>query len=865
MMKQYFELKKEYKDCILFFRLGDFYEVFFEDANIAQKELDLTLTKRHAGEDSPPMCGVPHHSAQVYINRLSEKGYKIAICEQMEVANSNSKGIVKRKVVRIVTPGTNLESLNDQYIASVTKMDNCYALSFCNTSACQWKVTQLENNEKKVIDEIAKYMPVECLINSQVQGTKVEKFLIQECNSLLQLDPDEKNTVNDSLTALEKHFGHKLPLHSDILVVCAYALLRYLIQTSGTILEHLQTIEFYNINHYVYMGIETVRSLELIETMKDKAKKGSLFNILDNTITPMGKRELKNWILKPLIDKQHILRRQDAVTNLTQDMFLYKDLFNNVKYISDLEKFMAKIGYRTCLPKDLITFKESIFYLTNIKSLLQYGSSQEIYNMSQNLDTLEDIQHLINNSIEDDPATNITNGGIIKKTYNKTVNELRSLQENSQEALKNIEDHERERTGIKNLKIKYNRVFGYFIEITNANKNLVPDNYIRKQTLSNCERYVTEELKNLEEKILHAKEQLNNLEQALYLEIIDKIAKNTARVIETSRQMAKLDAYMSLALLARENNYVCPTFIEDGEINILEGKHPVAENIIGSELFIANDTHLGHEDSQILLITGPNMGGKSTYMKQVALITLMAQIGSYVPAKEAQITIVDKIFTRIGASDDLVTGKSTFMVEMNEVANILTGATSDSLLILDEIGRGTSTLDGLSIAQAIIEYVSTSKIAAKTLFSTHYHELPKLVSNRGNIKNYKATIQQTKDDLIFLHKIEEGIAGKSFGIEVAKLAGLPTNVIYRANEILQKLDMKNRSMVNNMDDIEDVIDVINVVDTNGHEKFYPIVDSVEASNYKAMTEKLESIDIMDLTPRKAIETIEYFQSLLVND
>jgi len=841
MLKQYFEIKKKYSDCLLFFRLGDFYEMFFDDAVFASQELELTLTKRN-GEDSPPMCGVPHHSVDSYILKLTNKGYKVAICEQIENSNE-SKGIVMRDVVRVITPGTSLESANDNYIACVVRLKNSYALSFCNVTACEWKAIQIEKNSKQVIDAISKHMPVECLINTEVMGSDIEKFLIQECNALVQSLPEITNLKEE----LNNHFENSVlqRINTDVLVLCVGSLLHYLTSVSKNSLIHLTDLQLYTIAENMYLGTEVIKNLELIETLHDKSKKGSLLSILDKAVTPMGKREIKNWILTPLLDKSQILLRQDAVAELVQNIFLASDLREYLKSIYDLEKIVAKIGYKTCNAKDLIVLKDSILYLAAIQDLIATTTSTELSTISRNLDILEDIYTLINSAINEDAPLSIKDGGIIKKTYSSEVFKLKDIKDKGASWLVEIEARERESTGIKNLKIKYNKVFGYFLEVTNSNKNLVPEHYTRKQTLVNCERYITEELKDIEEQILNADSLICQLEYDIFMEVVQKIETNIKRILETSKNIAKLDAYISFSAVAISNNYVRPTITTNGEINIAAGRHPVAETIIGTQSFISNDTGLGQEDTQIALITGPNMGGKSTYMKQVGLIVILAQIGSFVPATSAEISVVDKIFTRVGASDDLISGKSTFMVEMSEVSNILINATSNSLLILDEIGRGTSTLDGLSIAQAVIEYIAINKVGAKTLFSTHYHELPQLVNQYANIKNYCVTVQQNKNSLIFLHKIAEGVAGKSFGLEVAKLAGLPVDVLHRAGQILSKLDAEK----------------LNTTNSEVLPAFSQSYD-IESHDYDDLVNTINEINIMDLTPAKAIETIQQLKNLV---
>ncbi|OOB78856.1 MAG: DNA mismatch repair protein MutS [Epulopiscium sp. Nuni2H_MBin001] len=838
MMQQYFQVKNRYASCIVFFRLGDFYELFFEDALVASKELEIALTGRECGlKEKAPMCGVPAHAVNNYITKLVENGHKVAICDQVEEA-SEAKGLVKRDVIRVVTPGTILEGVEaskNNYIASIVKLNNNYGLSFCDISTANWVATLVENNEKKVMDEIAKFMPAECLISPELEVSDLTKFLGLQCKALVEVIPEHILDEESAVDKLKSHFDvlalEGIGLKDNCATTFAVAsLLNYLKDTQKTSLEHLKRVNIYNVNEFMLLDSSTCRNLELCETLKDKKKKASLLWVLDNTKTSMGARYLRQAVLQPLIDKESIERRLGAVEEILDDVFLQSEIKEALIKIYDIERLATKVSYGACTAKDLVHLKYSLAKLPIIKTLLSETCSEELTSMHEQLDTLEDVFELINNAIIDEPPLSVKDGNFIKEGFNSEVDRLQTIKQQGASWLRDIESEEKEKTGIKNLKIKYNKIFGYFLEVTNSHTELVPDYFIRKQTLSNCERYITQELKEIEEDILGAEEKLIALEYDLFVSIRDEVKLHTHRLLTMSENIAKLDMYASLADVAYKNNYKRPTITDEDKIEIKEGRHPVVEQIIGQHAFIANDTFLDQQLDQISLITGPNMAGKSTYMRQVALIVLMAQIGSFVPADEATIGIVDRIFTRVGASDDLASGQSTFMVEMMEVSNILCSATSKSLLILDEIGRGTSTIDGLSIAQAIIEYIADkNKIGAKTLFATHYHELTDLVSDYECIKNYCVAIKEMGEDIIFLHKIALGSIDHSYGIQVAKLAGLPSKVLQRANELRLKTDTKPTRPVKNVD--------------------------------SQLVSAVKQIDVRNLTPIDAFKALERLQQL----
>lgn len=799
MMRQYLEIKEKCKDCILFFRLGDFYEMFFEDAEVVSRELELVLTGKSCGlEKRAPMCGVPFHASRMYISKLISKGYKVAICEQLEDP-ATTKKLVKRGIVKIITPGTYtdssfLEDTRNNYIMSMYNdiKSNMCALCFVDVSTGEFNCTEFIIDEALIMNELSKFNPREILVqedaNEKILSLIKERFNVT-CTSL-----DNECFEKDALEHLKKQFSNiDNKNYSNILLYSANGILTYIHETQKLNLHHINELNFYNVVDYLSIDINSRRNLELTETLRDKSKKGSLLWVIDKTNTAMGARQLRKWIEQPLIEKEAITLRLDAVDELICNMNTHEDLKESLNQIYDIERLVGKISSKSVNAKELISLKNSIEKIPNIKKLLGNFQCELLKNMYENLDELKDIYDTLDKAICDNPSISVKEGNIIKSGFNSKVDELRGAKAHGKEWIASLENNEKEVTGIKSLKVGYNKVFGYYIEVTKTNLELVPqDRYIRKQTLSNCERYITPELKEVEDKVLGAEEKLINLEYNIFIEIRDNIEKHIVRMQNTAKLISEVDCISSLASTALAYNYVKPNISEDGEIDIKEGRHPVIEKLLSSGEFVANDTIIDNKDNQMLLITGPNMAGKSTYMRQIALITILAQIGSFVPAKSAKISVCDKVFTRIGASDDLAAGKSTFMVEMWEVANILKNATNRSLILLDEVGRGTSTYDGLSIAWAVIEYIcKNSNMRSKTLFATHYHELTKLEGVVKGVKNYSIAVKKVGEDIVFLRKIIEGGADESYGIEVAKLAGLPKEVITRSKEILSNLEVNN--------------------------------------------------------------------------
>lgn len=797
MMKQYLLTKEEYKDCILFYRLGDFYEMFFDDAKLVSRELELVLTGKSCGlPERAPMCGIPYHSSETYINRLVAKGYKVAICEQTEDPKL-AKGLVKREVVRIVTPGTimsesALDDSRNNYLMSICDLEDNFGVALCDLSTGEFLVTQTDEL-KKTIDEIIKFGPSEIICN--------DAFLISGIN----ID-DIRDRLRISVSSLDSHFFDEDIINRTIKeqfgvnsiaglgltdfpvgLISAGSLLLYLMDTQKTSLGHISHIKPYSIDKYMVLDSYSRRNLELTETLREKNKKGSLLGILDRTKTAMGARLLRFYTEQPLIDEEEINLRLDAVSDFTANIIARDEIREYLSSIYDLERLMGRVSCMSANPKDLIALKQSLSMLPHIKTVLGEFDSKLLKEFCHELDTLADIKDLIERAILDEPSLLIREGDIIKSGFNEDVDKYRAAKTEGKSWVAELAEKEKERTGIKNLKVNYNKVFGYYLEVSNANKDLVPDNYIRKQTLANAERYITPELKELEDTILGAEEKLKSLEYELFCNIREEIASNVGRIQTVAGIISATDVFASLSYVAERNNYVRPSLNKKGIINIKGGRHPVVEKMIVNDMFIENDTYLDEKKNRISIITGPNMAGKSTYMRQSALIVLMAQIGSFVPAREADISIVDRIFTRVGASDDLSSGQSTFMVEMTEVANILRNATSKSLIILDEIGRGTSTFDGLSIAWAVAEYIADPKLGAKTLFATHYHELTELEDRIDCVNNYCIAVKEQGDDIVFLRKIIKGGADKSYGIQVAKLAGVPEVVTDRAKEILEGL------------------------------------------------------------------------------
>ena len=874
MMQQYMQTKKEYPDCILFYRLGDFYEMFFDDALIASKELEITLTGKNCGlEERAPMCGVPYHSVDGYLNRLVSKGYKVAICEQTEDP-STAKGLVKREVVRIVTPGTNLDTQSldetrNNYIMSVVYIADRFGMSIADITTGDYFVTEIGDSEK-LFDEIFKFMPSELICNEAFYMSGMDLDLLKEKLGISIYALDSWYFDDAICTQTLKDHFHVSAMEGlglsdfDSGIIASGALLKYLLETQKRDLSHMTRLSVYTTGKYMLLDSSTRRNLELCETLREKQKRGSLLWVLDKTKTAMGARALRKFIEQPLIDRTEINRRLDAVDELKNEAISREELREYLSPIYDLERLVCKITYQSANPRDLIAFETSLSMMPHVKCILQDMKSPLLKELYENLDPLEDLCTLVKKAIKEDPPIAMKEGGIIKDGYNEEVDRLRSAKSDGKEWLAKLESDEREKTGIKNLRVRYNKVFGYYLEVTNSYKDLVPDYYTRKQTLANAERYIIPELKELEDTILGAEDRLYALEYQIFSDVRDQIAKEVLRIQTAARIIAKLDAFASLALVAERNHYVRPDTNEKGVIDIKDGRHPVVEKMIPNDMFICNDTYLNDKKNRISIITGPNMAGKSTYMRQTALIVLMAQIGSFVPAASANIGIVDRIFTRVGASDDLASGQSTFMVEMTEVANILRNATSKSLLILDEIGRGTSTFDGLSIAWAVIEHISNSKLlGAKTLFATHYHELTELEGKIDNVNNYCIAVKEKGDDILFLRKIVKGGADKSYGIQVAHLAGVPESVTNRAKEIVEELvhaDITTR--------IKD-ISVQGQSQTKVKTKHYDEVDLAQMSLFDTVQdndvlEELKNLDVSNLTPIDALNTLYQLQNKLKN-
>lgn len=799
MMLQYFEIKEQYKDHLVFYRLGDFYEMFFDDAKCASKELELTLTGRDCGmEERAPMCGVPFHSADAYIAKLVSKGYKVAICEQTEDPAS-AKGIVRREVVRVITPGTVTESQmlsegKNNYLSAVYFFGTDVGICFADISTGNVCATQIsgDNLTQRLLNELAVFVPKEIIINKDKSECSEIYVYSKERLGAYFGDNLSELFVNDDYNELTERFGKDVfdinNLNSDspaVLALCA--LMGYIKQTQKLDLKYIDKLEYYTNDYYLSIDVNTRRSLELCETMRTKEKKGTLLWVLDKTKTAMGARLLRKWIELPLVSVNEIMKRQQAVSELYEAYIEKEEIQSLLSSINDIERLITKIVYNTAGGKDMRALWQTISVLKPLKDILSKMKSPELSELYEGLDALSDIGEYIDNAIVDDPPFSIREGGFIKEGFSADIDELNHIQKDGKTWLAGIEQTERESTGIKGLKIGYNRVFGYYIEITNSYKNLVPDRYIRKQTLTGSERYITEELKEMESKILGAKDKVCALEYECFQKLREYISSNMQRIQKTANIISKLDVYTSLADVARKNNYCCPEIDNSDCIEIKDGRHPVVEKYLKNEMFVPNDVHLNSSD-RLMLITGPNMAGKSTYMRQTALIIIMAQIGSFIPAKEARIGIVDKLFARIGASDDLAQGQSTFMLEMTECAYILKNATSKSFIIYDEIGRGTSTYDGMSMARAIVEYTVSKKLYAKTMFATHYHELTELEDLCDGVVNYNIVAKKRGENLIFLRKIVRGAADDSYGIEVAKLAGVPGEIVKRANVILDSIE-----------------------------------------------------------------------------
>lgn len=799
MMAQYIETKKQYHDCILFYRLGDFYEMFYEDAVTASKELEITLTGKECGlEERAPMCGVPHHALDSYLNRLVQKGYKVAIAEQMEDAKQ-TKGIVKREVIRVVTPGTitsaqALDESRNNYLMGIVYMDGVFGVASADVTTGDFMVTEVESS-RELLDEINKFAPSEIICNEAFYISGVEPDELKDRYNVAISDLDNRFFSDDVCRRIIKEHFHVGSLDGlgfsdyDAGVIAAGAVMEYLYETQKSTLGHITKIVPYTTGQYMIIDTSTRRNLELVETLREKQKKGTLLWVLDKTKTAMGARLLRNYIEQPLINRSDILKRQDAIEELNLNFITREELCEYLNPIYDLERLIGRISYKTANPRDLTAFCNSLEMLPHIKNLMKGFKSELLKGIYERLDTLEDLCDLIKRAIVDEPPISVRDGGIIKDGFNEEADKLRNAKTEGKTWLAELETREREKTGIKSIKVKYNKVFGYYFEVTNSFKNMVPDYFVRKQTLANAERFTTDELKDLENIILGAEDKLYSLEYELFCSLRDKLGSEVQRIQNTAKAVAVIDVFVSLSGIAVRNNFVRPSINEKGIINIKNGRHPVVEKMMRDDLFVANDTLLDNTKNRISIITGPNMAGKSTYMRQTALIVLMAQIGSFVPAESADIGICDRIFTRVGASDDLASGQSTFMVEMTEVANILRNATKNSLIVLDEIGRGTSTFDGLSIAWAVVEHISNTRIlGAKTLFATHYHELTELEGAINGVNNYCIAVKEQGDDIVFLRKIIKGGADRSYGIQVAKLAGVPETVITRAKELAKELD-----------------------------------------------------------------------------
>ncbi len=873
MMQQYLETKKEYQDCILMYRLGDFYEMFYDDALLASKELDITLTGKSCGqEERAPMCGVPYHALEGYLSKLVSNGHKVAICEQMEDPKQ-VRGIVKREVVRIVTPGTNLnlqslEETKNNYLMCIVYFPGKTGISAADVTTGDYYLTEVEDIHK-LQDEINKYEPTEIICNEQflLSGYDIDDLKNRLGVTIFSL-ASQYFDEDGCRRSIKKHFhvNSLSGLGVDDFptgLIAAGALMQYLYDTQKTSLAHFTHLYPYLTSKYMLLDSSTRRNLELTETLREKQKKGSLLGVLDKTKTAMGGRLLRKYIEQPLIDREKIEQRLDAVDMLGRNSVDRDEIREYLNTVYDLERLLGKVSYKTANPRDLIALRNSLAMLPSIKTLLGGLDVELLKRIDGHLDPLQDILELIDRSIIEEPPIAIRDGGIIKEGFDETIDALRNAKTDGKKWLAALEEEDRERTGIKNLRIKYNKVFGYYFEVTNSYQHLVPDDYIRKQTLANAERYTTPRLKELEDSILNAEDKLYTLEYDAFCGIRDAVAAQMERIQQTARAVAQLDVMTSLSYAAERNHYVRPSLNEKGIIDIKDGRHPVVEQMISNDMFIANDTYLDNRKNCIAVITGPNMAGKSTYMRQTALIVLMAQIGSFVPARSADIGIVDRIFTRVGASDDLSSGQSTFMVEMNEVANILRNATVNSLLILDEIGRGTSTFDGLSIAWAVIEHISNRKIlGAKTLFATHYHELTELEDKMDNVNNYCIAVKEKGDDIVFLRKIIKGGADKSYGIQVAKLAGVPDMVIDRAKEIVEQLS--------DNDIIEKVQNIaVNVKGEKRKEVKYDEVDLEQMSLFDTVKDEdiikeLQEIDVGNLTPVEALNTLYRLQNKLKN-
>lgn len=875
MMAQYMETKKQYQDCILFYRLGDFYEMFFDDALTASRELEITLTGKECGlEERAPMCGVPYHAVDSYLSRLVQKGYKVAIAEQMEDPKQ-AKGLVKREVIRVVTPGTitssqALDETKNNYLMAIVYLGDKMGVSVADITTGDFLVTEV-GSERSLFDEINKFSPAEIIYNDAFAMSGISLDEMKDRYHFAVSAVDSHYFQDESCRkVLKEHFKvnglEGLGLGDyDSGVIAAGAVLQYLYETQKTTMDHLTSIVPYSTGNYMVLDSSTRRNLELLETMREKQKRGSLLWVLDKTRTAMGARLLRTWIEQPLIHKEEILERQKAIEELNMNYISREELREYLNPVYDLERLIGRISYKSANPRDLLAFRNSIAMVPYMKQLLQEFTCANLKALEEEMDPLEDLNDLISRAIAEEPPVTVREGGIIQDGFHEEADRLRHAKTEGKTWLAELEARERDKTGIKNLKVKYNKVFGYYFEVTNSFKDLVPDYFIRKQTLTNAERYTTDELKELEDVILGAEDKLFSLEYELFCQVRDAVGAQVVRIQKTARAIAETDVYASLSTVATRNDYVKPSINEKGVIQIKAGRHPVVEKMMRDDLFVSNDTYLDNGKNRISIITGPNMAGKSTYMRQTALIVLMAQIGSFVPASQANIGICDRIFTRVGASDDLASGQSTFMVEMTEVANILRNATRNSLLILDEIGRGTSTFDGLSIAWAVVEHISNTRLlGAKTLFATHYHELTELEGLMSGVNNYCIAVKEQGDDIVFLRKIVKGGADKSYGIQVAKLAGVPDTVINRAKELVEQLvdtDLTARTR-----------EIAGANASASSHKPVPKPDDVEMSQLTLfdtvreddIIQEIKDMELGNMTPIDALNTLYRLQTKLKN-
>lgn len=875
MMAHYLETKKEYPGCLLFYRLGDFYEMFFEDAITVSRELEITLTGKECGlEERAPMCGVPYHAIETYLNRLVQKGFKVAIAEQMEDPKQ-AKGLVKREVIRVVTPGTitsaqALDETKNNYLMGVVYIGEAFGIAVTDISTGDFLVTEVDS-VRELNDEINKFMPSEIICNEAfyVSGVDIEELKNRYHTAVSSLD--HHYFSDEACRKILKEHYHVGSLAGlglndyDMGVIAAGAVMQYMYDTQKNSLSHITTITPYSTGQYMIIDTSTRRNLELLETLREKQKRGTLLWVLDRTKTAMGARLMRTFVEQPLIHKADIMKRQNAVEELNMNYISREEICEYLNPIYDLERLIGRISYRTANPRDLITFKNSLEMLPFIKTLLKEFTSELLADLYNNLDPLEDIKDYIESAIIEDPPVSIRDGGIIKEGFHEGADKLRHAKTEGKTWLAELETKEKEKSGIKNLKVKYNKVFGYYFEVTNSFKELVPDYFIRKQTLANAERYTTNELKELEDIILGAEDKLFTLEYELFCQVRDRVASEVLRIQKSARAIAGIDVLASFSSVATKNNYVKPQINEKGIIDIKNGRHPVVEKMLRDDMFVSNDVYLDNGKNRLSIITGPNMAGKSTYMRQTALIVLMAQIGCFVPADEANIGICDRIFTRVGASDDLASGQSTFMVEMTEVANILRNATKNSLIVLDEIGRGTSTFDGLSIAWAVVEHISNQKfLGAKTLFATHYHELTELEGTMSGVNNYCIAVKEQGDDIVFLRKIIKGGADKSYGIQVAKLAGVPDTVIIRAKELLAELS-----------DADITAKAKEIAEANGgisQRKAVPKPDEVDLQQMSLfdtvkdddIIRELGELELGNMTPIDALNTLYRLQTKLKN-